>query len=234
MNRDELVEAIIKEVKRVLTLRGISVSSSVSYSPDVSSTSAVSTTDKIIQSVGSSDLTGKQIITQKDLEAFKGQSITVSKKTVITPLAFDYAREKGITITRIEQPAIDKGYSGNTQPLVNVGFVVEPDFPGDSMIVKKFLESKGFIIKEFTGKSYEAAINNLGNAVSSGTANFGVCIEKSGMEGPIYANRNKNIRAVHCRETMDARAARVDIGANVIVIDSTSNPEAVITGFIGH
>ena len=141
MNRDELVEAIIKEVKRVLTLRGISVSSSVSSSPDVSSTSAVSTTDKVIQSVGSSDLTGKQIITQKDLEAFKGQSITVSKKTVITPLAFDYMREKGITITRIEQPAIDKGYSGNTQPLVNVGLVVEPDFPGDNMIVKKILES---------------------------------------------------------------------------------------------
>ena len=231
MNQDELVEAIIKEVKRVLTLRGISVSSS---SSDVSSISAVSTTDKVIQSVGSSDLTGKQIITQKDLEAFKGQSITVSKKAVITPLAFDYAREKGIAITRVEQPSTNKSVSGNSQPIVNVGIVVAPDFPGDSVIVKKILESKGFIIKELTGKSYEAAIVNLGNAVLSGTANFGVCIEKSGMEGPIYANRNKNIRAVHCRETMDARAARVDIGANVIVIDSTSNPEAVITGFIGH
>ena len=234
MNRDELVEAIIKEVKRVLTLRGISVSSSVSSSPDVSSTSAVSTTDKIVQSVGSSDLTGKQIITQKDLETFKGQSITVTKKAVITPLAFDYARGKGIAITRIEQPSIDKGSSKSTQSVVNVGLVVAPDFPGDSTIVKKFLTTKGFMIKEFSGNSHEAAINNLCAAVSSGSANFGVSIEKTGMEGPIYANRNKNIRAVHCRETMDARAARVDIGADVIVIDSTSNPEAVITGFIGH
>ena len=124
MNQDELVEAIIKEVKRVLTLRGISVSSSSSSSSDVSSISAVSTTDKVIQSVGSSDLTGKQIITQKDLEAFKGQSITVSKKAVITPLAFDYAREKGIAITKVEQPSTNKSVNGNSQPTVNVGIVV--------------------------------------------------------------------------------------------------------------
>jgi hypothetical protein len=32
---------------------------------------------------------------------------------------------------------------------------------------------------------------------------------------------------------MDARAARVDIDANIIVLDSTSNPEAIISGFTG-
>jgi hypothetical protein len=234
MNRDELVEAIIKEVKRVLALRGISVSSSASSAPVTSSPSPVSPAAKGVQSVGSTDLTGKQIITQKDLEAFKGQTITVTKRAVITPLAFDYAREKKIILSRIEQTAANKSSSAGKQSVVTVGLTVAPDFPGDSTVVKKFLASKGFTIKDFSGKSHETAINNLCTAVSSGSSDFGISIEKTGMEGPIYANRNRNIRAVHCRETMDARAARVDIGANVIVIDSTSNPEAVISGFVGY
>ena len=233
MNQNELVEAIIKEVKRVLALRGMQVSPSpVSSSGRGISASTASFTASE-QSVGSRDLKGKQIITQKDLETFQGQSITVAQNAVITPLAKDYAREKGIAITKVEQQVISGNASVNQQPVVIAALAVAPDFPSDSAIVKKFLVSKGFQIKESSGKSYEDAITNLANAVSSGVASFGICIEKSGMEGPIYANRNKNIRAVHCRETYDARAARVDIGANVIVIDSVSNFEAVISGFTG-
>lgn len=238
MNQNELVEAIIKEVKRVLAMRGIQVSSSpegsTAATPSaVSSTPVVSAHDVIDQSVGSRDSTGKQVITQRDLEALQGQSITVTPRAVITPLAHDYAREKGITITRVAGTGVQDGGSVSPQPVAAVGIVIAPDFPSDSTIVKKFLASRGLQVKEFSGKSYEAAIANLTGAVSSGTANFGVCVEKSGMEGTIHANRNKSIRAVHCRDTMEARAARVDIGANIIVLDAVSNPEAVIGGYIG-
>jgi ribose 5-phosphate isomerase RpiB len=116
---------------------------------------------------------------------------------------------------------------------MTVALAVSPDFPGDSMVVNKFLASKGFLINDVSGKSYESAVNSLTDAVASGMSGFGVCVERTGMKGPIFANRNRNIRAVHCRETLDARSARVDIGANVIVLDSVSNPEAVIGGFIG-
>ena len=233
MNQNELVEAIIKEVKRVLALRGVQVSPSPLSSSGIGISASTASFTASEQSVGSRDLKGKQVITQKDLETFQGQSITVAQNAVITPLAKDYAREKGIAITKVEQQVIPGNASVNQQPVVVAALAVAPDFPSDSAIVKKFLVSKGFQIKESSGKSYEDAITNLANAVSSGIASFGICIEKSGMEGPIYANRNKNIRAVHCRETYDARAARVDIGANVIVIDSVSNFEAVISGFAG-
>lgn len=234
MNQDELIEAILKEVKRVLALRGIPVTSSPAASTSaVSPAAPAPVTDVTVQSVGSRDMAGKQVITQRDLESFQGQSITVSKKAVITPLAIDYAKEKGITINRNNQVAVPKGGGGDQQPTVTAALAVAPDFPSDSMVVKNFLVSKGVQVKEFSGKSYETAVNNLANAVSSGAVNFGICVEKTGMLGPIYANRNKNIRAVHCRETFDARAARVDIGANVIVLDSVSNPEAVISGFMG-
>ena len=239
MNRDELVEAIIKEVKNVLALRGVTIAPSSSVPAAGGKSRAVSAPAKYArpadntQSVGSSDLTGKQIITQRDLEGLDGQSITVRKNAVITPLAYDYAREKGISLNKVEQPAVTGGSGGNSQTVVNVSLVVAPDFPGDCSVVRNFLKSKGFNIKEVTGKSHEAAVNALGTSVSSGSSDFGVCIEKTGMQAPIYANRNKNIRAVHCRETLDARAARVDLGANVIVIDSASNPEAVLSGFVG-
>jgi len=152
---------------------------------------------------------------------------------VNTPLAVEYAREKGITITRVAKTQVLGGRSETSQSSITVVLTVAPDFPGDRTFVKNFLISKGLQVNEPTDKSYENAVSILAREVASGTTDFGICIEKTGMEAPIYANRNKNIRAVHCRQTLDARAARVDIGANVIVIDSVSNPEEVIGGFLG-
>ena len=244
MNQEELINAIITEVKRVLALRGVEVSpSSGDATPVAAGTApaspapvatapAASVPGAVDQSIGSRDMTGKQVITQSDLEGIQANSITVTKKAIITPLAIDYARGKGITITR-SADAVAATPGAAAQPVVTAALAVAPDFPGDAMFVSKFLASKGFQVRQFTGKSYESAVASLAKAVSSGAANFGVCVERTGMEGPIYANRNKGVRAVHCRETLDARAARVDIGADIIVLGAGSNPEAVIAGFIG-
>ncbi len=245
MNQQDLVEKIVAEVKRALALRGIETapdsstgaspaSRATSPAPAAAPTMSVPAAASTVQSIGSRDLTGKQVITQRDLEAYHGQTITVTQKAVITPLAKDYAREKGITITKTSvTPNTAMAGTVISQPAPTVAVAVAPDFPNDSSFVLKFLAAKGFQIKEFTGKSYEKSVTDLSNTVSANAASFGICIEKSGMEGPIYANRNRSIRAAHCRETLDARAARVDIGANVIVINAASNPEAVISGYIG-
>ncbi|MFC1692667.1 RpiB/LacA/LacB family sugar-phosphate isomerase [Candidatus Latescibacterota bacterium] len=237
MNQQELIEAVVREVKRVLSQRGISLappSSGRAVQPPVLSPGSVpSPSPGITKTFGTHDLTGKQVITQRDLESFGGTSIQVSKKTVITPLAVDYAREKGITITRIEDTQQVVSGAGQTPSAVVVALVISPDFSGDRSIVNKILTSKGFQIKDHSGQNYESALYNLADSVSSSEANFGVCIEKTGMEGPIHANRNSTIRAVHCRNTYEARAARVDFGANVMVIDSASDPDAVISGFCG-
>jgi hypothetical protein len=231
MNRDELVEAIVNEVKRVLALRGVTVGAAQTQTSAAGS--ATPAPKPAQQPAGSTDLTGKQVITQKDFEAYKGQTVNVSKKVVITPLAYDYAKEKGITIIKVDLQAPQPVQPGFGKQVFTAVLAVAPNFPGDAGFVKKFLAAKGFQIKEAAGKTYESAVNELSGIVARGEAHFGVCIEKTGMEAPIYANRNSAIRAVHCRETFDARAARVDIGANVVVINASSNPEAVISGFIG-
>ena len=78
MNRDELVEAIVNEVKRVLALRGVTVGAAQTQTSVAGS--AVPTPKTAQQPVGSTDLTGKQVLTQKDFEAHKGQTVNVSKK----------------------------------------------------------------------------------------------------------------------------------------------------------
>jgi len=255
MNRDELIETIIKEVKRVLAERGVPVAPASgstmtkgtrlergsapgsSSLMQKASTAPVTVPQPGISGVngmfGCRDLTGKQIITQKDLEKCTGVSIEVTRQAVITPLAFDYAKAKGISIKRVEKQAVT---TNNPAPVMGngvVALVVAHNFPGDKSIVSTILNRKNFQIREFAGHSYEAAVKKLSHAVASGSVHFGICIEKTGMEGPIHANRNPKINAVHCRDTYEARAARIDYGANVIVIDSISDPEAVISGFCG-
>ena len=239
MNQDQLVNKIITEVKRVLEQRGITVTPE-SQKPAAAPAAPApqpATSRPAVQApqtsdIGGTDLTGKQVIVQKDLEPHKGKTIIVTQRAVISPLAMDYAKANGITISRSSaQPS--PAQSDRAEYSGIVGVCIAPDFPGDASILKSILATKRLQIKEFIGNSYEDSIKKLCNAVSSGSVHFGVCLEKTGMEGPITANRNDKIRAVHCRETLDSRSARVDYGANVVILDAASNPEAVISGFTG-
>ena len=232
MKQDELVDAIVNEVKRVLALRGIQVQAGkpAFTAPQASVPAAA----PVSVESGARDLTGMRVITQKDLEGLSGAVVAIAKKAVVTPLAYDYAREKGITLKKVEAPSGQNSQTSvSTAQIGSIALTVAPNFPGDSAVVKRFLVTRGFTVKEITGRNYEEAVKGLADSVSRGQTDFGVCVEKSGMEGPIFANRNSKIRAVHCRDTFDARAARIDIGANIVVLSVASNPEAVISGFIG-
>jgi ribose 5-phosphate isomerase RpiB len=242
MTQNELVETIIKEVKRVLALRGIPVAppadgkkpSVTSYGIGSQESSEPVSQTVTESKVGSHDMTGKQVITRKDLHGFHGTSLQVSQNAVVTPLAVDYAREKGITITRTTGIVVKPIGPVPVLAISAVALAVAPDFPGDRSIIDAILKAKGFRVKEFSEKSYDVAVRKLASAIAAGSVLFGLCVEKSGMEGPIHANRHTKIRAVNCRTAIEARAARVDIGANVIVIDMSSDPDEVISGFIGQ
>jgi len=223
MNQQELVEAVLREVKRALAERGLTVGSAPEAKPAATPVrtgfvSAASATD----SVGY-DLTGKRTL--------GSGAVRVGRTAVVTPLAVDYAREKGITIVRVESSQ-KKDVANAATGAGTAGLVVCSDFPAGGM-VRSILEEKGFAVREFAGQTYEAAVTAMCAAVASGSALFGVCLERTGLQGPVHANRNRLIRAVHCRDTFEARAARVDIGANVVVLDSQSDPSGVLSGFTG-
>lgn len=234
MNQQDLVEAVIREVRRVLALRGVQISPSpetATLTASAATRQAPSPEPSAGASSANADLTGKQVIVLKDFQGFSGGSVRVARKAVVTPMAIDYAREKGITLVRVE--LTEKKENLASIPSALVGLAVKPDFQGNSAMVKSILAARGIQVREFTGQSYETAMQAVCEAVASGTVHFGICLENSGMLGPVHANRNQAIRAVHCRDLYEARAARVDIGANIIVLDAHSNPEAIISGFTG-
>jgi len=230
MNQQELVETVLREVKRALAERGLTIGSAPATKPAASAVSP-GPVPKAADS-GGSDLTGKLVITLKDIQAVRGGTVNVARTAVITPMAVDYTREKGINIVRIETARRREAESA-VSGAATVGLAVCSDFSGGGATVRSVLEAKGFAVREFTGPTYEAAVAGMCAAVASGAAAFGVCLEQTGMQGPIHANRNRTIRAVHCRDTFEARAARVDIGANVVALDSRSDPVGVISGFTG-
>lgn len=230
MNQQELVEAVLREVKRALAERGMvpqQAPASGSPAPRAQAAPAAAAGRP-----GGADLTTKLVILLKDLEGRGGGTVHVSRTAVITPMATDYAGEKGISIVRVEQSRKSETVS-RAASAPTVGLAVCSDFSAGGGMVRSILESKGFTVREFAGQAYEAAIMSMCNAVASVSVLFGVCLERTGMLGPVHANRNHLIRAVHCRDSFEARAARVDIGANVIVLDAQGGPGGVISGFTG-
>jgi ribose 5-phosphate isomerase B len=58
----------------------------------------------------------------------------------------------------------------------------------------------------------------LAKAITDGRASRGVLVCGTGIGISIAANRHKGIRAAHCRDTTDARFARLHNDANVIAL----------------
>ncbi len=238
MNQQELVEAVIKEVKRVLALRGVQIgpTTQTPVAPETANTrpraATVTGVDRAANPGHGPDLTAKQVIVLKDIQGLQGGTLRVSRKAVLTPMALDHLREKGVKLERVDVQERKESVAAGPAQVV-AGLAVSPDFPGNSVILNSLLASRGIQVREFKAQSYEAAISAMCDAVASGAVHFAVCLENTGIIGPIHANRNQAVRAVHCRDTYEARAARVDIGANVFVLDSHSDPEYIIAGFTG-
>jgi ribose 5-phosphate isomerase RpiB len=215
----------------VLAQRGIETGGGSAPVAAATPNAAVHTISAGTSAIGTTDLTGRQVITQKDLAALSNTTITVAKRSVISPLALDFAREKQILINRIDPSPQSTGSAAG--PSATVAVAVSPDALADINTVNALCASKGMQVRKISENSYEQAVKSLAAAVASGAAQFGVCIEKSGIEGPIFANRNDNVRAVHCRTVAEARAARVEYQANVLVIGAGSDPRAVAAAFCG-
>jgi ribose 5-phosphate isomerase B len=58
----------------------------------------------------------------------------------------------------------------------------------------------------------------LARAITEGKATKGILVCGTGIGIAIAANRHKGIRAAHCRDTTDARYARLHNDANVIAL----------------
>ncbi|MBO5417765.1 MAG: ribose 5-phosphate isomerase B [Clostridia bacterium] len=88
-------------------------------------------------------------------------------------------------------------------------------------IIKKFLEEKGEVVKDFGTESTEASnypeiAEAVANAVAGGECERGVLICGTGVGISIAANKVNGIRAVCCSEPFSAKLSKQHNDSNII------------------
>lgn len=88
-------------------------------------------------------------------------------------------------------------------------------------IIKKFVEEKGFEVKDFGTQSVEASnypeiAEAVANAVASGECERGILICGTGVGISIAANKVRGIRAVCCSEPFSAKLSKQHNNSNIL------------------
>jgi ribose 5-phosphate isomerase B len=188
----------------------------------------------------------KQLITEKIvLEAYKAgkKEIEVVPGTLITPLARDTAKEKGIRF--IENPAKRDEQQQTTQPLqskkggqdnaagnsdaqVVKGVVAIGSDHGGFQLkeqLKKFITELGYEVMDVGTASEEPCdypdfAYAVAHAVASKMAWRGIMIDGAGIGSCMVANKVPGIRAACCMNEFVARNSREHNDANVLTLGS--------------
>jgi len=95
-------------------------------------------------------------------------------------------------------------------------------FPLKEELVR-FLEAKGYIIKDLGTDSTEAVdypdfAEKVARAVASGDCDRGIMIDSIGMASAMAANKVRGIRAAMCYDLTTARSSREHNDANVLTL----------------
>lgn len=177
----------------------------------------------------------KKVITEKQvLEASKTTKIVElpDKHTLITPLAKDTAKLKGVTfqiknqqstsISPVIQKTTDLKPGGKT---VAIG----SDHGGFSYKTEliPFLKELGFSVID-VGCNSEASVDYpdfayaVGRSVQSGKAEFGIMIDGAGIGSAMVCNKIPGILAACCYNEFTAKNAREHNHANILTLGSKS------------
>jgi ribose 5-phosphate isomerase B len=161
------------------------------------------------------DERGKRVLTEREVRAAQtGDTIRISESALITPLASDLARERGITLERLASRAA-------TRFKIAVG----ADHGGFEMKenLKRLLAELGHEFHDFGTHSddpvdYPDYAHVVARAVASGTCDLGIMIDGAGIGSCIAANKVPGIRAAMCYDEVTARNSREHNGANLLTL----------------
>ncbi len=205
----DVVEKVVNDIIKEQTSLGNAVSSEIEkgvYTPPVKGRKVVVTAEEVIKAFKS----------KKDIEVPAG--------SIITPLAYDTAFEKGVKI--IINNKIMAGANG-TSPKGAKQIAIGSDHGGYKLkeAIKDYLYNIGYIYKDYGTHStasvdypdYAAAV---AKAVASGECDLGIVIDGAGIGSAIAANKIKGILAAVCHDKFTARIAREHDNANILAIGS--------------
>ncbi len=181
------------------------------------------------------NLSVKKLITENDVrQAARGnRRVEVEKGTIITPLAKDLAREKGVKFVEkvYKLPAFLEDSQQEVWPVTTVaigsdhgGFYMKED-------LKNYIKELGYKVHDVGTMSpnacdYPDIALQVAELVKDGKAERGVIIDGVGIGSAMVANRVPGVLAAKCNGCFEARSSREHNYANVLTLGGrTIGPE---------
>lgn len=162
------------------------------------------------------DERGKQVITELEIRsATSGDTLRIDEGAILTPLAQDLARERGVKIEHVRRR------SAARKKKIALG----ADHGGYEMKeqIKRVLDDLGHDYQDFGTHSTEAVdypdyAHVVARAVGSATCDAGIIVDGAGIGSCMVANKVPGVRAAMCYDEASARNSREHNGANVLTL----------------
>jgi ribose 5-phosphate isomerase B len=162
------------------------------------------------------DERGKSVITELEIrEAAAGDTLRIDEAAILTPLAQDLARERGVQIERVRRRTAAR------KKKIALG----ADHGGFEMKeeIKRVLADLGHDYQDFGTHSTEAVdypdyAHLVARAVGGGNCDLGIMVDGAGIGSCMVANKVPGVRAAMCYDEASARNSREHNGANVLTL----------------
>ncbi len=162
------------------------------------------------------DERAKHVITENEIRpAVTGDTLRIDEHAMLTPLAQDLVRERGIQIERVRRrrAAHKKKIALGAD---HGGFETKEQ-------IKRLLADLGHDYQDFGTHSTEAVdypdyAHLVARAVAGGTCDLGIMVDGAGIGSCMVANKVPGVRAAMCYDQASARNSREHNGANVLTL----------------
>ena len=162
------------------------------------------------------DHRGKHIITEEEIRsAGRGGTVRIDDDAMLTPLASDLVRERGVRIERMSRSIASTRYR----------IAIAADHGGFEMKeeLKRVLADLGHDWQDFGTDSTEAVdypdfAHLAATAVAKGTCQLGIVVDGAGIGSCMVANKVPGVRAAMCYDAASARNSREHNGANLLTL----------------
>lgn len=162
------------------------------------------------------DERGKVVITELELRAASpGDTLRIDEAAILTPLAQDIVRERGLQVERVRRRTAAR------KKKIAIG----ADHGGFEMKeeVKRVLAELGHDYQDFGTHSTDAVdypdyAHLVARTVASGNCDLGIIIDGAGIGSCMVANKVPGVRAAMCYDEASARNSREHNGANVLTL----------------
>jgi ribose 5-phosphate isomerase B len=166
--------------------------------------------------MGIIDERAKHVITENEIRpAAAGDTLRIDEDAMLTPLAQDLVRERGIQIERVRR----------RRAAQKRRIALGADHGGFEMKeqIKSLLADLGHDYQDFGTHSTDAVdypdyAHLVARAVAGGTCDLGIVVDGAGIGSCIAANKVPGVRAAMCYDEGSARNSREHNGANVLTL----------------